>query len=241
MSRHRAMKGTPTTQGTGVGQDHRAATKHQPSLSLPRELPTLHRPHLRSAVPLPRTPRLFSAPAARLPSTGGLLSSGPALSPITFLGEKTGSGAGAGQVGPGSRGVPGEPLTAPHRAGGAAELRAGRGLERGGGRGAAPWPEGGAEPPWRAETGWGGFASVRELRAGGTDGGTGGRRHRRTEAARGEAPARCARPPRCPMELCPGPAPPSGWALPLLLALGAAGLSHGTPHLPYSRPGSRSK
>ncbi|XP_014726748.1 PREDICTED: EMILIN-2 [Sturnus vulgaris] len=43
------------------------------------------------------------------------------------------------------------------------------------------------------------------------------------------------------MELCPGPAPPSGWALPLLLALGAAGLSHGTPHLPYSRPGSRSK
>uniref|UniRef100_A0A8C3GUL1 EMILIN-2 n=1 Tax=Corvus moneduloides TaxID=1196302 RepID=A0A8C3GUL1_CORMO len=44
-----------------------------------------------------------------------------------------------------------------------------------------------------------------------------------------------------PMELCPGPAPPSGWALPLLLALGAAGLSHGTPHLPYSRPGSRSK
>uniref|UniRef100_A0A8C5TW17 EMILIN-2 n=1 Tax=Malurus cyaneus samueli TaxID=2593467 RepID=A0A8C5TW17_9PASS len=32
-----------------------------------------------------------------------------------------------------------------------------------------------------------------------------------------------------------------GWALPLLLALGAAGLSHGTPHLPYSRPGSRSK
>ncbi|RMC15538.1 hypothetical protein DUI87_07732 [Hirundo rustica rustica] len=43
------------------------------------------------------------------------------------------------------------------------------------------------------------------------------------------------------MELCPGSAPPSGWALPLLLALGAAGLGHGTPHLPYSRPGSRSK
>ncbi|XP_050177530.1 EMILIN-2 [Myiozetetes cayanensis] len=42
------------------------------------------------------------------------------------------------------------------------------------------------------------------------------------------------------MELCPGPAVPWGWALPLLLALGA-GLSHGTPHLPYSRPGSRSK
>lgn len=42
------------------------------------------------------------------------------------------------------------------------------------------------------------------------------------------------------MELCPGPAAPSGWALPLLLALGA-GLSHATPHLRYSRPGSRSK
>uniref|UniRef100_A0A8C2TBI1 EMILIN-2 n=1 Tax=Coturnix japonica TaxID=93934 RepID=A0A8C2TBI1_COTJA len=43
-----------------------------------------------------------------------------------------------------------------------------------------------------------------------------------------------------PMELCPGPAAPSGWALSLLLALGA-GLSHATPHLRYSRPGSRSK
>ncbi|XP_050747520.1 EMILIN-2 [Gymnogyps californianus] len=42
------------------------------------------------------------------------------------------------------------------------------------------------------------------------------------------------------MELCPGSAAPSGWALPLLLALGA-GLSHATPHLRYTRPGSRSK
>ncbi|XP_064006412.1 EMILIN-2 isoform X2 [Pogoniulus pusillus] len=42
------------------------------------------------------------------------------------------------------------------------------------------------------------------------------------------------------MQLCPASAAPSGWALPLLLALGA-GLSHGTPHLRYSRPGSRSK
>ncbi|XP_054237596.1 EMILIN-2 [Indicator indicator] len=42
------------------------------------------------------------------------------------------------------------------------------------------------------------------------------------------------------MELCPAPAAPSGWALPLLLALGA-GLSRATPHLRYSRPGSRSK
>ncbi|KAM9574931.1 EMILIN-2 [Guaruba guarouba] len=42
------------------------------------------------------------------------------------------------------------------------------------------------------------------------------------------------------MGLCPGPAAPSGWALPLLLALGA-GLSHATPHLRYTRPGSRSK
>ncbi|XP_054020385.1 EMILIN-2 [Dryobates pubescens] len=42
------------------------------------------------------------------------------------------------------------------------------------------------------------------------------------------------------MELCPAPAAPSGWALPLLLALGA-GLSQATPHLRYSRPGSRSK
>ncbi|XP_047913865.2 EMILIN-2 [Anser cygnoides] len=40
--------------------------------------------------------------------------------------------------------------------------------------------------------------------------------------------------------LSPCPAAPSGWALPLLLALGA-GLSHATPHLRYSRPGSRSK
>ncbi|XP_033916144.1 EMILIN-2 [Melopsittacus undulatus] len=42
------------------------------------------------------------------------------------------------------------------------------------------------------------------------------------------------------MELYPGSAVPSGWALPLLLALGA-GLSHATPHLRYTRPGSRSK
>ncbi|OXB60749.1 hypothetical protein ASZ78_015578 [Callipepla squamata] len=42
------------------------------------------------------------------------------------------------------------------------------------------------------------------------------------------------------MELCSGHCAPSGWALPLLLALGA-GLSHSTPHLRYSRPGSRSK
>ncbi|XP_030302068.1 EMILIN-2 [Calypte anna] len=42
------------------------------------------------------------------------------------------------------------------------------------------------------------------------------------------------------MKLCPGFATPSGWALPLLLALGA-GLSHATPHLRYTRPGSRSK
>ncbi|XP_010583184.1 EMILIN-2 [Haliaeetus albicilla] len=42
------------------------------------------------------------------------------------------------------------------------------------------------------------------------------------------------------MELCPGSAAPSVWALPLLLALGA-GLSHATPHLRYTRPGSRSK
>ncbi|XP_065484600.1 EMILIN-2 [Caloenas nicobarica] len=42
------------------------------------------------------------------------------------------------------------------------------------------------------------------------------------------------------MELCPGFPAPTGWALPLLLALGA-GLSHATPHLRYSRPGSRSK
>ncbi|XP_062426178.1 EMILIN-2 [Rhea pennata] len=43
------------------------------------------------------------------------------------------------------------------------------------------------------------------------------------------------------MERRPGPAAAAGWALPLLLALGA-GLSQGTPHLRgYSRPGSRSK
>ncbi|CAM9269118.1 unnamed protein product [Bubo scandiacus] len=42
------------------------------------------------------------------------------------------------------------------------------------------------------------------------------------------------------MELCPGSPAPSGWALPLLLALGA-GLSHASPHLRYTRPGSRSK
>ncbi|XP_064363327.1 EMILIN-2 isoform X1 [Dromaius novaehollandiae] len=42
------------------------------------------------------------------------------------------------------------------------------------------------------------------------------------------------------MELRLGAAAPAGWALPLLLALGA-GLSQGSPHLRYSRPGSRSK
>lgn len=66
-------------------------------------------------------------------------------------------------------------------------------------------------------------------RAGGGPAGQTAAGSRRREAAAG------------PMELlCPGPAAPSGWALPLLLALGA-GLSRATPHLRYSRPGSRSK
>lgn len=109
-------------------------------------------------------------------------------------------------------------------------------VRAGGGSGALSGGECGAAV--EGGNGVGGFASVREPRAGegGRDGGTDGRREPR------EAPA----PPRSaalgrPMELCPGPAPPSGWALPLLLALGAAGLGQGTPHLPYSRPGSRSK
>uniref|UniRef100_A0A8B9M815 EMILIN-2 n=1 Tax=Accipiter nisus TaxID=211598 RepID=A0A8B9M815_9AVES len=121
--------------------------------------------------------------------------------------------------------------------------RAGRGAGAGAGRAGVEGSGASAGGGVRSrrggrKRGGGGFASVRELGAG--EGG----RDRRTDRG---SPRKGIGPPgspaaaaRRPMELCPGSAAPSGWALPLLLALGA-GLSHATPHLRYTRPGSRSK
>lgn len=233
-------------------------TKSPPSLC-PLHLKVNPVPYLPAVWGLPYAPKTPGPRGRHGPVPAPLFPGGPTLSPQQLSSGKNrlGGGRRPARAGDGERGLPPRRPAhgdrAPCGAGGCpsacAQRRsssAGR-RERGGGpgpagrgwRGAAPRPEGGCGAAVEGGNGVGGrFASVRELGAG--EGG----RDRRTDRG---SPRRGTGPPgspaaaaRRPMELCPGSAAPSGWALPLLLALGA-GLSHATPHLRYTRPGSRSK
>lgn len=193
-SRHRATKGTPPPQHryqAGRRGCHKAANQPQP----PPQTPGATR---RTRCPLPCGSRAALCPSSPAPRQRGTLPQRPGLSShqlsrgkIWYGGCRRPARAGAGE-----RGLP-EGTRAPHGAGGCRRALPGRGLERGGGRdrpeGSGALAGGGCGAAVEGGNGVGGFASVRELRAGGTDGGTDGRR----EPAERHRPAALARR-RCP-------------------------------------------